>query len=56
MRLATPKMPSMRAPLRNDDQTGAAQLAADPLRPQFHLLPARNWMNDPNGPIYWNGH
>jgi beta-fructofuranosidase len=30
------------------------RLAADPLRPQFHLLPARNWMNDPNGPIYWN--
>jgi beta-fructofuranosidase len=30
-------------------------LAHDPRRPQFHLLPARNWMNDPNGPIYWNG-
>ena len=30
-------------------------LAADLLRPQFHLLPKRNWMNDPNGPIYWNG-
>lgn len=33
----------------------AARLAADPLRPQFHFLPAANWMNDPNGPIYWNG-
>jgi beta-fructofuranosidase len=32
-----------------------AKLAADPLRPQFHLLPAKNWMNDPNGPIYWHG-
>ncbi len=32
-----------------------ARLAADPLRPQFHLLPTRNWMNDPNGPIFWNG-
>jgi len=31
------------------------QLAADRLRPQFHLLPAKNWMNDPNGPIYWKG-
>lgn len=30
-------------------------LAHDPLRPQFHLLPAGNWMNDPNGPIVWNG-
>ena len=32
-----------------------ARLAADPLRPQFHLLPAANWMNDPNGPIYFHG-
>ncbi len=32
-----------------------AVLAADPRRPQFHLLPAANWMNDPNGPIFWNG-
>lgn len=31
------------------------QLAADPQRPKFHLLPAANWMNDPNGPIYWKG-
>ena len=30
-----------------------ARLASDPLRPQFHLLPARGWMNDPNGPIFW---
>jgi beta-fructofuranosidase len=30
-------------------------LAADPLRPQYHLLPAKNWMNDPNGPFYWRG-
>jgi beta-fructofuranosidase len=33
-----------------------ARPARDPRRPQFHLLPAANWMNDPNGPIYWNGH
>lgn len=31
------------------------QLAADPLRPQYHLLPADNWMNDPNGPIFFHG-
>src|SRR5215813_3877491 len=31
------------------------KLATDPLRPSLHLLPAMNWMNDPNGPIYWNG-
>jgi beta-fructofuranosidase len=33
----------------------ASKLASDPLRPQFHLLPAKNWMNDPNGPIFWRG-
>ena len=32
-----------------------SRLAAGPLRPQFHLLPAKNWMNDPNGPIFWKG-
>lgn len=31
------------------------KLATDPLRPQYHLLPSRNWMNDPNGPIYFHG-
>ena len=31
------------------------QLQSDPLRPQFHLLPASNWMNDPNGPIFFRG-
>jgi beta-fructofuranosidase len=33
----------------------ASELAHDPLRPQFHLLPAANWMNDPNGPIFFDG-
>jgi beta-fructofuranosidase len=33
----------------------AQKLARDPLRPQFHLLPAANWMNDPNGPVFWKG-
>ncbi|HLI76244.1 MAG TPA: glycoside hydrolase family 32 protein, partial [Acidobacteriaceae bacterium] len=32
-----------------------AKLARDPRRPQFHLLPKRNWMNDPNAPVYWKG-
>src|SRR3974390_898301 len=32
-----------------------ARLAQDPLRPQYHLLPAANWMNDPNGPIFYKG-
>ncbi len=32
-----------------------SQLSRDPRRPQFHLLPTHNWMNDPNGPIYFAG-
>jgi beta-fructofuranosidase len=31
------------------------KLAADPQRPQYHLMPPANWMNDPNGPIFWKG-
>ena len=30
-------------------------LATDPRRPQYHLLPKANWMNDPDAPIYWKG-
>ena len=33
----------------------AAEIARDPLRPEFHLMPPHNWMNDPNGPIWWKG-
>jgi beta-fructofuranosidase len=32
------------------------RLAADPQRPQYHFLPRANWLNDPNGPIFWNGY
>jgi beta-fructofuranosidase len=37
------------------DRNARSRLADDPLRPQFHLLPAANWMNDPDGPIYFDG-
>jgi beta-fructofuranosidase len=36
-------------------ETLQSRLARDPLRPQYHLLPAANWMNDPNGPIFYRG-
>lgn len=36
-------------------QLAPAALASDPRRPQYHFLPPANWMNDPNGPIYWMG-
>lgn len=42
------------AELQNsDERVPLDQIEADSLRPQFHLMPSRNWMNDPNGPIYW---
>ncbi len=31
------------------------RLSHDPHRPRYHFLPPAHWMNDPNGPIYWNG-
>ncbi len=30
-------------------------IARDTNRPECHLLPPHNWMNDPNGPIFWKG-
>jgi len=27
----------------------------EPFRPQFHFTPAKNWMNDPNGMLYYDG-
>ena len=40
---------------QSDEPALEHRLANDPMRPQFHLLPAKNWMNDPNGPVYFNG-
>ena len=33
----------------------ARRIAADPLRPQYHLVPRSGVLGDPNGPIYTNG-
>jgi len=27
----------------------------EPYRPQFHFTPEKNWMNNPNGMVYFNG-
>lgn len=35
--------------------TVSAQLYQEPFRPQFHFTPERNWMNDPNGLVYYDG-
>jgi beta-fructofuranosidase len=47
-------------PLRAFDETGEQaavreKLMRDPLRPQFHLLPRANWMNDPCAPRFFRG-
>ncbi|MFH1009460.1 MAG: glycoside hydrolase family 32 protein [Candidatus Latescibacterota bacterium] len=31
------------------------RFVADPHRPLYHYLPPANWMNDPNGAIFWKG-
>lgn len=36
-------------------QSSENRLAHDRHRPQYHLMPPANWMNDPNGPLYWKG-
>src|ERR1039458_58092 len=33
----------------------AGSIAHDVLRPEYHLMRQHNWMNDPNGPIWWKG-
>ena len=33
----------------------AARAQHEPFRPQFHYTPDRNWMNDPNGMVYYHG-
>ena len=58
MLLGAAALPPLRTYARSSSAPVAATasaLASDPRRPQYHLLPAANWMNDPNGPIYWNG-
>ena len=31
-----------------------SQIDNDPLRPRYHLMPRRGWMNDPCAPVYFN--
>ncbi len=40
---------------RVGEQGQVSEIAHDPLRPEYHLMPQHNWMNDPNGPIWWKG-
>ncbi len=36
-------------------EAAAKHVQDDPDRPVYHLLPPGNWMNDPNGPVFWKG-
>ena len=35
--------------------SAGAQSYQEPLRPAFHFTPARNFMNDPNGLVFYKG-
>ena len=37
-------------------QAAAPRAQADPARPIFHVMAPAQWMNDPNGPIYYKGY
>jgi fructan beta-fructosidase len=38
------------------DKSMVSDLVGDePFRPQFHFTPSENWMNDPNGMVYYDG-
>jgi fructan beta-fructosidase len=48
---------AMAAVLAGAAGSAAAATASyqEPFRPQFHYTPAKNWMNDPNGLVYYKG-
>jgi sucrose-6-phosphate hydrolase SacC (GH32 family) len=39
----------------DDSPSGAAALYREALRPQFHFTAAKNWLNDPNGLVFYKG-
>ena len=52
---AIPRLPDFFRSEKKTPSELCTKLASDELRPQYHLLPASNWMNDPDGPIYFRG-
>ncbi|MTH54940.1 sucrose-6-phosphate hydrolase [Bacillus mangrovi] len=33
----------------------AVPVSRDPFKLAYHIMPPKNWMNDPNGLVHWNG-
>ena len=42
-------------PTETAAQAGASLSYNEPFRPQYHFTPSANWMNDPNGMVYYAG-
>lgn len=40
---------------RLEEYRRAPEYYTELFRPQFHFTPELNWMNDPNGLVFWNG-
>ena len=40
---------------KSDMDSQRLEFASDPYRPGYHYLAPANWMNDPNGTIFWKG-
>ena len=39
----------------NDNSTNSKEMNTERYRPAFHFTPNENWMNDPNGMVYYEG-
>ncbi|HET6558177.1 MAG TPA: glycoside hydrolase family 32 protein, partial [Prolixibacteraceae bacterium] len=40
---------------KKETNTSIANKYSEQYRPQFHFTPEANWMNDPNGMVYYEG-
>src|SRR5665213_4079227 len=39
----------------NSAKASSPDYYTEPFRPQYHFTPEKNWMNDPNGLVYYEG-
>ncbi|HUW18796.1 MAG TPA: glycoside hydrolase family 32 protein [Sedimentisphaerales bacterium] len=54
--LAAARLPGCNAlPVKTPDKSADGVLYHEKYRPQFHFTPQKNWMNDPNGLVYYKG-